>query len=224
MLIQAIGELLPFSVGVALSPIPIVAVILMLGTPRARVNGPTFAVGWIVGLAAAATIVLLITGGSDQTGSTAADSVSWAKLAIGVLFLAMARRQWQKRPRGGEAVDMPSWMADIDHVGPAKALGLGVLLSGVNPKNLALAAAAGAALAQAGLDTGGDVVGVAVFVVLGSVSVVGLVLFALVAPRAAAGPLASIKAFMSEHNAVIMMVILLLLGAKLIGDGLGVFG
>ncbi len=224
MLSQAIGELLPYSVGVALSPIPIVAVILMLGTPRARVNGLTFAVGWIVGLAAASTIVLVVTGGSDQAGSTSADSVSWAKLAIGVLFLAMARRQWQKRPRAGKEVDMPTWMADVDHVGPAKALGLGVLLSGVNPKNLALAAAAGAALAQAGLDAGGDVVGVAVFVVLGSVSVVGLVLFALLAPRAAAAPLASIKAFMSEHNAVIMMVILLLLGAKLIGDGLGVIG
>jgi Sap, sulfolipid-1-addressing protein len=47
MLGEAIGDLLPSAVGVALSPIPIVAVILMLGTPRARSNGPAFAAGWV---------------------------------------------------------------------------------------------------------------------------------------------------------------------------------
>ena len=224
MLIQAIGELLPYSVGVALSPVPIVAVILMLTTPKGRANGLAFALGWVVGLSAAATIVLVVTGGSDQSGSATADSVNWAQLAIGVLFLAMAGRQWRKRPRDGEAPELPGWMATVDHVGPGKALGLGILLSGLNPKNLALAAAAGAALAQAGLDVGGDVVGVAVFVVLGSVTVAGLALFAAIAPRAAAAPLSSIKTFMSTHNAVIMMVILLVFGAKLVGEGVGVIG
>jgi hypothetical protein len=37
---QAIGEILPLAVGVALSPVPIIAIILMLGTPRARSNAP----------------------------------------------------------------------------------------------------------------------------------------------------------------------------------------
>ena len=224
MLLQAIGEVLPFAVGVALSPIPIIAVILMLDTPRARSNGPAFGLGWIVGLAAAATIVLVVTGGSSSSDSATAESVNWAQLLIGVLFLVMAGRQWRSRPRRGEDPTMPKWMASIDEVTPVKALGLGVLLSGVNPKNLALAAAAGAAIAQAGLDAGGDALGVAVFVVLGSLTVVGAVVFYLVAPRAAAVPLGSIKTFMADHNAVIMMVILLVLGAKLIGTGLGALG
>ena len=38
---------------------------------------------------------------------------------------------------------MPPWMAGIDSFTPVKALGLGVLLAGVNPKNLMLAVAAG---------------------------------------------------------------------------------
>ena len=45
---EAIGQLLPFAVGVAISPLPIVAVVLMLVTPRARSNGPAFLAGWIV--------------------------------------------------------------------------------------------------------------------------------------------------------------------------------
>jgi hypothetical protein len=54
---EAMGQVLSFGVGVALSPVPIIAVVLMLGTPRARVNGPAFVVGWVVGLAAVGTIV-----------------------------------------------------------------------------------------------------------------------------------------------------------------------
>ena len=221
---QVLGELLPFAVAVALSPIPIIAVILMLGTPRARVNGPAFAVGWVVGLTLVSTVVLLLTGGSDQSDSTASDSVSWGKLALGVLFVVMAARQWRSRPKAGEEPTMPKWLATVDAITPGKALGLGVLLSAVNPKNLALAAAAGASIAQAGLDSVQDVEAIALFVIIGSVTVVGPVLVSLFARGAAAGPLASVKEFMTDHNAVIMMVVLLVLGAKLIGDGLGGLG
>ena len=45
-------------------------------------------------------------------------------------------------------------------------------------------------------------------------------LFYLVAGERATRPLAAIKRFMSDNNAVIMMVVLLLLGTKLFGDGL----
>ena len=62
------------------------------------------------------------------------------------------------------------------------------------------------------------------FVVIASLSVVGPVAFYLVAPNAAGKPLASIKEFMSDHNAVIMMIVLLVLGAKLLGQGMGALG
>jgi hypothetical protein len=35
----AIGDILPLAVGVAISPVPVIAIVLMLGTPRARSNG-----------------------------------------------------------------------------------------------------------------------------------------------------------------------------------------
>jgi Sap-like sulfolipid-1-addressing protein len=46
---EAIGQVLSLGLGVALSPAPIIAVVLMLATPRGRVNGPAFVGGWIVG-------------------------------------------------------------------------------------------------------------------------------------------------------------------------------
>ena len=44
----------------------------------------------------------------------------------------------------------------------------------------------------------------------------------LVDAKRAARPLNAIKRFMSDNNAVIMMVVLLLLGTKLLGDGLAI--
>lgn len=218
MLTTAIGDLLPLAAAVALSPIPIIAVILMLGTPRARTNGPAFAVGWVAGLAVVSTVVLLVSSGPDD--STTSSGVDWLPLLLGLLFLVMAARQWKKRPAEGEEAVLPDWMTSVDHFTAGKSLGLGLALSGANPKNLALTAAAAASIAQAGLTGGEDVVAIAVFVVLGSLTVAGSVLYYVIAPDRAAGPLASIKAFMSAHNAVIMMVVLLLLGTKLIGTGL----
>lgn len=83
MLSQAIGDLLPSAVGVALSPIPIIAVILMLATPRARSNGLAFGLGWIAGLVIVSVVVLLVAGGAD-TSSTTNDALNWVKLALGV--------------------------------------------------------------------------------------------------------------------------------------------
>lgn len=224
MLTQTIGDLLPSAVGVALSPVPIIAVILMLGTPRARTNGPAFAIGWVAGLVIVSVIVLAAASGADDPDSTAASGVNWGQVVFGVLFLALAAKQWRSRPPKGEAPAMPKWMSLIDTFGPGKSLGLGAVLSGVNPKNLALTAAAAASIAQAGLSGGDSAVAVAVFVVIGSLTVAGPVLFFVVAPGKATQPLGSIKDFMGDHNAAIMTVVLVILGAKLLGQGLGAVG
>ena len=218
---QAIGDLLPSAIGVAVSPVPIIAVILILGTPKAKSNGPAFAVGWVAGLVIVSVVVVLVAGGSDDPDSGASTTVNWVKVLIGLLFLVLAVGQWKKRPQPGITPEMPKWMAMVDSFAPGKSLGLGALLSGLNPKNLALTAAASATIAQAGLSGGDTAVSIAVFVIIGSVTVAGPVLFYVVAPQKATGPLNSIKDFMSEHNAVIMMILFLVLGAKILGQGIG---
>jgi threonine/homoserine/homoserine lactone efflux protein len=220
MLGEAIGDLLPSAVGVALSPIPIVAVILMLGTPRARTTGPAFAAGWVLGLVAVSVIVLLVAGDADSSDNTST-TVDIVVLLFGLLLLSVAVRQWRGRPRPGEEPEMPKWMAAIDEVTAGRALGLGVLLSAVNPKNLALTLAAAASLAQAGPSAGGDAGGVAVFVAIGSLTVAGPVVAYFLMGKRAERVLAEIKQFMSDHNAVIMAVVCLVLAAKLIGNAIG---
>ena len=132
----------------------------------------------------------------------------------------MAYKQWQGRPKPGETPTMPKMLAALDQFTAGKSLVLGAALSGANPKNLALTAAAAASIAQAGLDGAETAISVAVFVIIGSLTVAGPVVVYLLAGDHAARPLESIKEFMADHNAVIMMVVLLVLGAKLLGSGI----
>jgi hypothetical protein len=64
---EAIGQILPLAVVVAFSPMPIVAVVLMLVSARARVNGPAFVLGWILGVGVVGGIILAVSGPADAS-------------------------------------------------------------------------------------------------------------------------------------------------------------
>jgi len=218
---QAIGQSLSFAVGVAISPIPIIGVVLMLATPRARANGPAFLVGWVVGLAVLGTAVLLISSGASASSSgQPATWVGILKLVLGALLLLVAVRQWRGRPRGDAPAALPKWMRAIDGFSAGKALGMGALLADVNPKNGLLTVAAGAAIAQTGIAAGQQAVALAIFVVIASLGVgVPVVIYFVMGDRAAT-LLSEMKDWMAAHNAAIMAVLLLVIGVKLIGDGI----
>jgi threonine/homoserine/homoserine lactone efflux protein len=218
---EAIGGVLAPAVGVALSPIPIVAVILMLATPKGRSNGAAFGLGWIVGLLGVSVAVLTFTSGADDPTSTSADGTNSTLVIFGVVLAVVGVRQWRKRPKAGAEPVMPAWMSTVDQFTAAKSLGLGIVLSAVNPKNLALTVAAAASISQSGADGVDALAAEVAFVVIASATVVGLVLAHLLAGDKVAGRLESLKTTMATHNAVIMAVICWVLAAKLIGDGTG---
>jgi len=217
---QAVSEVLPFAIGVGISPIPIIAVILMLFSQRAKVNGPVFLVGWVLGLSVVVTVVYAIANAATHDGSSP-DSVSWFKIVVGVLLLVVAGRNWAKRPKPGEEPQLPRWMAGVDHIQPAKAFRLALVLSALNPKNLALAAGAAAGVAQLGASTGDAVVALAVFVVLGSASVALAVVYDLVGGARARATLDDMKQWLTLHNSAVMAVLFLVFGVLLISQGVG---
>ncbi len=218
---QGIGEVLTFAVGVAISPIPIVAVILMLFSRRARVNGPVFLLGWVVALAAVAGIACALASSSDaSSSSSAADTIAWGKVVLGVVLLGMARRHWSKRPAPGAEPEMPRWMASVEELAPLKALALGLALVAANPKNLILAIGAGTGVGQLDLSTGDQVVAVAVFVVVASLTIAGPVAYYLVGGDHARAALDGMKTWLTAHNDAVLAVLLLVFGVDLIAKGL----
>ena len=218
---QGIGEILTFAIGVAISPVPIIAVILMLFSARARVNGPIFLLGWVIALGVVSGVVYVISDQSNaSTSSTASDTVSWGKVVFGVLFLLVAARQWRNRPAAGTEPELPRWMAGVDTLTPGKALGFGVLLAGLNPKNLLLTVAAAAGLAQLGLSTADVVVSLIVFVVVGSLTIAGPVVFYLLGGDTAKRELDELKSWLAVHNAAVMATLFLVFGVDLIAKGI----
>jgi threonine/homoserine/homoserine lactone efflux protein len=142
------------------------------------------------------------------------------KLVLGCLLALVAVKQWRGRPRETDEAALPTWMQTIDTFAPGKALGMGALLSGVNPKNLLLTLGAGTAIAQTGIDTGEQAVALAVFVAIGTLGP-GLpvaIYFALGARGKRV--LDDLKQWMAAHNAAIMAVLCLVIGTKLIGDAI----
>ena len=216
-----IGELLPLGVSVAISPIPIVAVILMLLSGQAARTSTGFLAGWVVGIVVVTVVVLVLVG---QAASTSAGQPSTAssvqKLDFGVLALALAVRQWRERPKPGEAAELPKWMSTIDSLTFGKALGLGFLLSAVNPKNLVMCLAAGSTIGAAHLSGGGDVVAVVVFTVIAASTVAIPVIGYLTARSKMAGPLESLRNWLTQNNATVTAVLLLVIGVVLLGKGI----
>jgi hypothetical protein len=219
---QAIGGSLPLAIGVALSPVAIIAVVLMLTTEKARANGPAFVLGWLLGLGAVGAIVLAVAGPADASSSgTPATWVSWLKIALGVLLLLVAARHFRGRPRGQEQPAMPRWMGAIDKFKPGTALGAGALLTAVNPKNLLLTIGGAAAIAQTGIPGGQQAIAYAVFAVLGTIGVAVPVVIYFAMGNRSADVLGHLKDWMGQHNAAIMTVLCLIIGVKLIGDAIG---
>src|SRR4051812_2766435 len=186
----------------------------MLGTPQARTNGPAFLLGWLAGLAVVGVVVFLVANSvGAEDGAEPATWVDVLKLLFGLALLALAAKQWRGRPRGDEQAAEPKWMRSVDHFTPGKSAGAGVVLSAANPKNLVLAAAAAAEIAQFGLSGGDEAVVYAVFVLVGSIGVAApvVVYFAL---GSRAGPvLDGLKTWMGRNNGTIMAVLLLVIGA-----------
>ncbi len=218
----AIGDVLPYALGVAISPVPIIATILMLLAPKAGGTSAGFLVGWVVGIAVAVTVFTVIasTAGLSSGGSPSAAS-GWVKLVLGVLLLLVAARQWQSRPRPGEQAKLPKWMSAIDDFTAPKAAGLAFVLAAVNPKNLLMCAAAGTVIGSAGLSHGDAVIVVVVFTLLAASTIAVPVIGYLVAKDRMGPLLDELKVWLQDNNATVMSVLLLVIGVVLIGKGIG---
>jgi threonine/homoserine/homoserine lactone efflux protein len=220
---SVIGEILPLAVGIAISPIPIIAVILMLLSPRAKGTSVGFMIGWLLGVVIAIIVFTLLSSVIPQRSEGGSSVAGVIKIIFGVLLLFLALRQWRARPAEGEQASLPKWMSAIDSMTAGKALGLAFLLAAVNPKNLLLAASAGLIVGGADLAPGQTVVVITIFVLLATCTVIIPVIAYLIAASRLAGPLDKLHGWLVENNATIMSVLLLVIGVAVIGKGLGNF-
>ncbi|MFC9282837.1 GAP family protein [Streptomyces collinus] len=216
--------MLPAALAVALSPFPLIGIVLILSGAHGRRNGLFFAAGWITGLAAAATLVAVLLDGADDPDSPSSAIADWGRVLAGGTLIVLGARKWCNRPRAGEQTPPPRWMASLEDATAARALLLGALLAAANPKNLVLTASAAASIVEADAHDIGLTAAVAAFVLIASSTVLGAVGIHLAGGHRAATFLDSIREFMVANNTGITVIVLLLLGASILGDGLSGLG
>jgi threonine/homoserine/homoserine lactone efflux protein len=218
---NAVGEALAYAVGISISPIPIIGVVLMLATPRGRVNGPAFLLGWFLGIFATGSVVIFLFGSSlsSDSGETSTTS-AWVFIALGILLLAVARRQFVSRPRPGDEPKLPSWMGAVDHFDPLRAFAMGIALTVLNPKNLLLILGAAAAIAENAASDSAELGALVIFSAIAMIGPTVPVAVYFTKRDKADEILGRMKVWLAANNNVVMAVLCLLIAAKLLGDGI----
>jgi Sap, sulfolipid-1-addressing protein len=218
MIGQALGQVLSQAIGIAISPVPIIFVIVVLFSRRATTNAAAFLLGWAVGVLAVFLIASAAVDGATDDGPS--DTQGVVQLLLGLLFLVLAVRQWRSRPAPGTTPEPPAFLAKVETMGPAVALGLGLLLTAVNPKNLALLISAGADAGQFGLDAGELAVVAVVFLLVTMIGVAAPVVLTLALGDRAQGILHGWEDWLSHNNNTVMLVLFAVLAFKMLGSGI----
>ncbi|MEU1452347.1 GAP family protein [Streptomyces avermitilis] len=220
---KVLGDVLGLAAGVLISPLPIIAMILVLATPRGRLGGSVFAIGWLVGLSALGAVMLAVgaSGGASGHGQPAT-WVGGLKLALGVLLALFGVRLWHRRPRDVSQAQLPKWMAAIDRFTPVKIFGLALLLSAANIKNATFTIAASASISSSGIPLGQQIGVLALFVVIASLGILAPLAVFLIGGERARSTLDGWKSWAAQHNIAVMAVLCFVIGLKLLGDGIAI--
>ena len=212
-----VTEALVYAVGVAVSPVPIASIIVILTSPRARANGAAFVAGWALGIAVVVTALVALV---DQTGLDDSDP-SWIaipELVLGSAFVAAALVIWIRRRRRREHA-VP-WLDAVDHLTEARSAALGVIFAVANPKVVALALGAALSLAEASADAGTELRAIVLFCAIGVTGVALPFALYLLFPGRSASLLSRLRAWLGRHEAMILAVLGLVLGAVFLRAGL----
>jgi uncharacterized protein involved in response to NO len=205
--------LVPTAIGVALSPAPIVELILVLFSRRRVVNSVAFVLVLLAMTGAALALGALGQQAASGSGGGTSRGTGIVLAVFGALLLLLAWRNWQSRGDRSE----PKVFSTISGMGPAAAgfLAFGAVF--VNPKNLVLLLAAGQTIGAS--DTGSTLLLGAAFVLLATLPYTLAAAYALLGGEAANARLDRWRAWLVAHNRLIMAVVLAVLGLVLLAKG-----
>lgn len=219
-----IGDILPLALGIAISPLPIMATTIMLLSPKARGTSVGFLIGWVAGIALMTTLfVLLAQLLPSVRPHTPALLTGAVELLLGLLLIVLAVRTWRNRPRAGESAPVPRWINAIDALTFWRGLAVGFVYSAFRPKNLLISLAAGVVIGSAGLDLAPSAIVLAIFIVFAASTIAAPVAaYFSGAPKVTTG-LEGLREWLLRNVSTVTATTLLFLGVVIVGMGIAQF-
>lgn len=215
-----LAVILPMALAVASSPIQIVPTLNLLDSSGVRSRGTAFALGWIAGLAVVGGVTLALVNPARVRSQDEPWPVGLAlQLTLGLVMLVMAYRQWAGRPKRGEPRQAPAWMIGVEDAPPIRATLAGMVLAATNSKIVLFTVSAMLGVAQTGVSRRGALAILCVYIAVASATVIVPVVWHLLKPGRAGRVFHRPRMWLTTHDAVIVAVVLLLIGAHLVGKG-----
>ena len=218
---DAVLQVIPLALGVAASPLPVVAVIVILLTERARLSSVVFSAAWILGNLVAIAFAVAFAGrvrlpaeGFDIPFEGAVTFL----LGAGLVVIAWLSRRGRRQSEEPDAP--PSWVHSVDNLSPWGGALVAFSNATTSPKNLALALAAGAVIQVSTPRPASILVSELLYVAVASITVVGPVVVYFVGGERSTAILLRWKQRITANAAAVMEVLLLVLGVALTIRGL----
>ena len=206
-------DLVIIGLAITLEPLTLVAFILILAAKRGIWKGLAFILGFMASVVAVIAAVLLTTGGDPPRQNTApSTAVLVVKALLGVLLIWIGLRQ---RRRRGQPRKPPTWMARLDHMSPAAAVGFGAFMV-----PWSLVAIGAATVVQAKLSTLGDWLALVMFCLLAMSTFLVMELYAAFSPAAAQVRLGRVRAWIDAHTDQAIIIGALALGCFSLADSI----
>lgn len=235
-MLAAIGHMLPIAAALAVSSVPITAMVLILLSPNRQRSAVPFLLGWVIGLALAVTLCAL--GAELVPASRAArrpDTVIGVlEILIGAGLLIVAFLTWRRGRRAASRAansaarsaatssttpSLPKWLAEVGSLGGWAAFGLALLLN-FRPKGLLLAMAAGLSLRAETLDVGESAILILVYTAIAASTVVVPIIATMIAPAKMTPRLTETQDWLVRNGSVVGSIVLAVIATVVIGSGI----
>ena len=205
-------DLILIGLGIAFDPIPLTAFLIVLTSERGAAKGAAFVFGWLVSLAIVVTATVLLTGNSPPRPHTSPASTALAvRIAIGVVLVAAAIREWRRMRRPKKPKKPPKWQEHVDRMSLWFAMALGAAL-----QPWVLISAGAATVVEAKLSSWESYLALFLFCVLASGSYLAMEIYAGLKPGKSQAFLTRLRTWIDTHTDQVIIWGSLILGFWLI--------
>lgn len=207
-------NMLPYALGIMISPVPIITGILILFSSRARSNGVSYLLGWAMGIGIPAIVVLaLALSNPGDLQAPPSRMASILRIAVGLLFMALALRNWRQRKKPDDPEQKPMLLQLVDSVTPVKAWLIGFLFADVtNPKNMALTMAGCLEISSSGASPAVLGLMLLLFVAIASAGVAAPLFLYLLGGESSKHIVAIWKQWLVLHKKTVMAALFIIFG------------
>lgn len=209
-------HLITLAVGIALSPMPVIAMMVLCGTGRARRCGSLFLAGWYLSILIFMILSVFLFNDWHQKSPEELGlfDVIFRCLAA-VLFFYLAWKNWSTRTHRMEQTHIPKWIENFEKKSSKKMFMQGVTMNFINLKNIPLMINAALYIAKISHSAPQGIGRAAFFGLLASIPLLIPWVTAMLGNMPTHRRLRKLTLWLYRHSNIIMAVFLLLIALNL---------